>query len=126
LLLDRLNRALLRSRNQEGVKPAVLLIDMDKFADLEERVGHAAADSVLLAVSRRIARLLRPLDTVARLNGDQFAVILVTEQTPSRIAEVAEQIRRAIRAPFNFGDRDLALSASIGITIYDNSAADAE
>ena len=126
LFMDRLERALLRSRSQGGDKPAVFLIDIDKFSELEERVGHAAADSVLLAVSRRIARLTRPLDTVARINGDQFAVVLVSEQTAGKIAETADQLRKAIRAPFNFGERDLALTASIGITIFDNSMGSAE
>ena len=63
LFLDRLERALVRARLPNGIKPAVFLIDIDRFMDLEERVGHSAADSVLLAISRRIARVMRPLDT---------------------------------------------------------------
>jgi len=125
LFLDRLDRALIRARNPGGVKPAVFLIDIDRFMDLEERVGRSAADSVLLAIARRISRVMRPLDTVARINGDQFAVILSSEQAASRIAETAEQIRKALKAPFNFGDRDLTLTASIGVTIYDSNPAEA-
>ena len=125
LFLDRLDRALIRARTPGGVKPAVFLIDIDRFMDLEERVGHSAADSVLLAIARRISRVMRPLDTVARINGDQFAVILASEQAASRIAETAEQIRKALKAPFNFGDRDLTLTASIGVTIYDSNPATA-
>ncbi|MET3896962.1 diguanylate cyclase (GGDEF)-like protein/PAS domain S-box-containing protein [Devosia sp. UYZn731] len=125
LLLDRLERALVRARTPGGTKPAVFLIDIDRFMDLEERIGHSAADSVLLAVSRRIARVMRPLDTVARVAGDQFAVILASEQAAGKIAETAEQIRKALKAPFNFGDRDLTLSASIGVTIYDSNPASA-
>ncbi len=123
LFLDRLERALVRSRTQGGNRPAVFLIDIDKFNELNERVGLTASDSVLLAASRRISRLLRPLDTVSRINGDQFAVILTSEDGVSRIAEVAEQIRKALRAPFNLGDRDLTVTVSIGITIFDNSSA---
>ncbi|KFL28155.1 diguanylate cyclase [Devosia riboflavina] len=125
LLLDRLSRALVRARQPGGVKPAVFLIDIDRFMELEERIGHSAADSVLLAISRRIARVMRPLDTVARISGDQFAVILASEQTAGKIAESAEQIRKALKAPFNFGDRDLTISASIGVTIYDGNPAEA-
>ncbi|MGV3576003.1 MAG: EAL domain-containing protein [Devosia sp.] len=125
LLLDRLSRALLRARQPGGTKPAVFLIDIDRFMELEERIGHSAADSVLLAISRRIARVMRPLDTVARISGDQFAVILASEQTAGKIAESAEQIRKALKAPFNFGDRDLTISASIGVTIYDGNPAEA-
>jgi diguanylate cyclase (GGDEF)-like protein/PAS domain S-box-containing protein len=125
LFVDRLDRALMRAKAPGGVKPAVLFIDLDKFIDLEERIGHSAADSVLLAVSRRIARLMRPLDTVARLSGDQFGVILASEQSAGKIAELAEHIRKALKAPFNFGDRDLTVTASIGVTIYDSQPATA-
>ncbi len=121
LFLDRLGRSLVRARVPGGTKPAVFLIDIDRFMELEERIGHSAADSVLLAISRRIARVMRPLDTVARISGDQFAVILASEQAASKIAETAEQIRKALKAPFNFGDRDLVLTASIGVTIYDSN-----
>ncbi|ODT76689.1 MAG: diguanylate cyclase [Pelagibacterium sp. SCN 64-44] len=121
LFLDRLERSLVRARTPGGIKPAVFLIDIDRFTELEERIGHSAADSVLLAISRRISRIMRPLDTLARVTGDQFAVILASEQAASKIAETAEQIRKALKAPFNFGDRDLTLSASIGVTIYDSN-----
>jgi diguanylate cyclase (GGDEF)-like protein len=126
LLLDRLERALVRARLPNGIKPAVFLIDIDRFMELEERVGHSAADSVLLAISRRIARIMRPLDTVARLGGDQFAVILGSEQAAGKIAETAEQIRKALKSPFNFGERDLSLTASIGVTIYDGNPVGAD
>ena len=121
LFLDRLERALVRARMPGGIKPAVFLVDIDRFMELEERVGHAAADSVLLAISRRISRIMRPLDTVARLGGDQFGVIVSTEAAAGKIAENAEQIRKALKSPFNFGDRDLSLTASIGVTIYDGN-----
>ena len=126
LFLDRLERALLRSREFSEVKPAVFLVDLDKFTDIDERIGHMAADSLLLAVSRRLSRLLRPLDTLARISGDQFAVVLLSEQSASKIADIAEQMRKALRNPFNFGDRDMTLTASIGITIYDNKPVKAE
>ncbi|MDC9823634.1 EAL domain-containing protein [Devosia sp. ZB163] len=121
LFLDRLERALVRARLPNGNKPAVFLVDIDRFSELEERVGHSAADSVLLAISRRIARVMRPLDTVARLGGDQFGVILASEQAAGKIAETAEQIRKALKSPFNFGERDLSLTCSIGVTIYDGN-----
>jgi diguanylate cyclase (GGDEF)-like protein len=125
LFLDRLERALTRSRAHPDVKPSVFLIDIDKFTELDEHIGHMAADSLLLGVSRRLSRLLRPLDTLARIGGDQFAVILMSEQQASKIAEFAEQMRKTLRSPFNFGDRDLVLTASIGIAIYDNKPATA-
>jgi diguanylate cyclase (GGDEF)-like protein len=126
LFLDRLERSLTRAKLPNGIKPAVFLIDIDRFMELEERVGHSAADSVLLAISRRVARIMRPLDTVARLSGDQFAVILGSEAAAGKIAETAEQIRKALKSPFNFGERDLSLTASIGVTIYDGNPATAD
>jgi diguanylate cyclase (GGDEF)-like protein len=126
LFLDRLERALTRAKLPNGIKPAVFLVDIDRFMELEERVGHSAADSVLLAISRRVSRIMRPLDTVARLSGDQFAVILASEAVAGKIAEAAEQIRKALKSPFNFGERDLSLTASIGVTIYDGNPATAE
>lgn len=120
LLLDRLERALVRSREEKENKPAVFLIDIDGFGNLDERIGHVAADSVLLAISRRLARLMRPLDTLARINGDQFAVVLVSEQSATKIAAFAEQMRKSIREPIKFGSDELSISASIGVTIYDN------
>jgi diguanylate cyclase (GGDEF)-like protein/PAS domain S-box-containing protein len=125
LFLDRLERALVRAREGGQVKPAVFLMDIDKFSEIDERIGHSAADSVLLAVSRRIARSMKPLDTLARIGSDQFAVTLVSESAAGKIAEVAEQIRKGLRAPFSFGERDLTLTASIGVTIYDNHPASA-
>jgi diguanylate cyclase (GGDEF)-like protein/PAS domain S-box-containing protein len=123
LFLDRLERAIMRAKLPNGIKPAVFLIDVDRFMEIDERIGRAAADSVLLAMSRRISRSMRSLDTVARVSGDQFAVILASEQTASKIAETAEQIRKALKAPFNFGERDLTLTASIGVVTYDDEAA---
>lgn len=120
LYLDRLERALTRSREKRATKPAVFLIDLDGFMNLDERIGHVAADSVLLAISRRLSRLMRPLDTLARINGDQFAVILVSEESAASIAGFAEQLRKAIKEPIKFGDNELSISASMGITIYDN------
>ena len=125
LFLDRLENALERSRLGEGAKPAVFFIDIDKFSGVVERLGQAGADSVLLAIARRIARQMRPLDSVARLGSDQFGVVLCSEKTADKIAETADQLRKAIRAPFTFGERDIAISASLGVTIFDNGQASA-
>ena len=125
LFLDRLDNALERSRLGEGAKPAVFFIDIDKFSGVVERLGQAGSDSVLLSIARRIARQMRPLDSVARLGTDQFGVILCSEKTADKIAETGDQLRKAIRAPFTFGERDIAVSASLGVTIFDNGPAGA-
>ncbi len=126
LFLNRLERALERARLGKDAQPAIFFIDVDQFSGVVERLGPAGADSVLLAIARRLARQMRPLDTVARLNADQFGVILCSEVTPDKIAEFADQLRKTIRAPFTFGERDIAVTASFGITIYDNGQAGAD
>src|SRR5690606_23023881 len=126
LLLDPPERALACARLSYGPQAAEFLFDNERFSQLEQRVGHSAAGSVLLAISRRVARIMRPLDTVARLGGDQFAVILASEQAAGKVAETAEQIRKALKSPFNFGERDLSLTASIGVTIYDGNPVSSE
>ncbi|MCF6325715.1 MAG: sensor domain-containing phosphodiesterase [Devosiaceae bacterium] len=125
LYIDRLERALIRARESGGIKPAVLVINLDEFSLLDERIGQSAADSVLLAVSRRIGRIMQPMDTLARTSGDQFAAILTSSDSATKIAEIAETMRRGLRTPFNFGDQDVILTASIGITIFDNGPASA-
>ncbi len=126
LFIDRLEQAIIRSREGKGGKPAVFLIDIDDFSNIDGRIGLSASDSVLLATSRRIARLLSPLDSVARINGDQFAVLLCDKENASDIAKIAEQIRKSMQLKFNFGQKDISLSVSIGITIFDNSDNNAE
>lgn len=125
LLIDRLERAIIRARASSAPKPAVLVVDLDEFSLLDERIGQSSADSVLLAVSRRLSRVMQPMDTLARLSGDQFTAVLTTNDSATKIAEIAESMRRALRTPFNFGDQDITLTASIGITIFDNGPADA-
>ena len=127
LFMDRLERAIIRSKDSASdIRPAIFLIDIDKFSELDKRIGLNASDSVLLAVSRRISRLLQPLDSISRINADQFAVILSSEHNAVKIAKIAEQIKSSMKTPFNFGKNEITLSVSIGITIFDNSEAKAQ
>ena len=80
----------------------------------------AVGDSILLTLARRLGRLLKPQDTLARLSGDQFALILLSEREPDRISAFAETLRRALRAPITFNDREVFLTASIGIALADD------
>jgi predicted signal transduction protein with EAL and GGDEF domain len=76
-------------------------------------------DSILLTLARRLGRLLKPQDTLARLTGDQFALILLSERETERIIAFAETLRKGLRAPVTFNDRELFLTASIGIALGD-------
>jgi diguanylate cyclase (GGDEF)-like protein len=86
---------------------------------VNDSVGVAVGDSILLTLARRLGRLLKPQDTLARLTGDQFALILLSERETERIIAFAETLRKGLRAPVTFNDRELFLTASIGIALGD-------
>lgn len=120
LFMDRLSAAIARARAENAGRPSIILIDVDRFKQVNDSLGLSVGDSILLTVARRIARLLKPQDTLARISGDQFAIILLSEQEPERVAQFCDAVRRQIKAPINFGDREIFLTTSIGIAIYDN------
>ena len=74
----------------------MLVVDIDQFKQINDAVGYSAGDSILLTLSRRLGRLLRPQDTLARVSGDEFAMILLSEREPDRIIAFADMIRRAV------------------------------
>ena len=96
-----------------------MVIDLDRFKQVNDSVGIAVGDSILLTLARRLGRLLKPQDTLARLSGDQFALILLSEKEFERIIAFAETLRRALRAPITFNDREIFLTASIGLALAD-------
>jgi EAL domain-containing protein (putative c-di-GMP-specific phosphodiesterase class I) len=81
-------------------------------------LGIAAGDNVLIALTRRLRRLLRPQDTLARLGGDQFGLILMSERDPPKIADFADAVSKAIMVPLNYGNREINLTASIGLVSW--------
>ncbi len=120
LFIDRMEAAFAYARSDPQIRPSVLVIDIDRFKQVNDSVGIAVGDSVLLTVSRRLTRLLKPQDTLARLAGDQFALILMSEKEPARIVAFTESLRRALRAPIAFNDREIFLTASIGLALAEN------
>ncbi len=119
LFLDRLDAALRFASADESIRPTVLVIDLDRFKQVNDSVGLTVGDSVLLTIARRLGRLLRPHDTLARLAGDSFVMILLSESVPERISAFADNIRRTITAPMTFADQEIYLTASIGIALYE-------
>src|SRR5712671_6399942 len=119
LFLDRLEGVLAFAKADPAIKPTVIVIDLDRFKQVNDSVGIAVGDSILLTLARRLGRLLKPQDTRARLAGDQFALILLSERDSERIINLAETLRKGLRAPITFNDRELALSASMGIALSD-------
>jgi diguanylate cyclase (GGDEF)-like protein/PAS domain S-box-containing protein len=122
LFIDRLEAALGFARADPQFRPSIVVIDLDRFKQVNDSVGIAVGDSILLTIARRLSRLLKPQDTLSRLTGDQFAMIVLAEREPARIVAFAETIRRTLRAPIAFNDREIFLTASIGLALAENQA----
>ncbi len=119
LFIDRLEAVLAFAKSDPNIRATVVVIDLDRFKQVNDSVGIAVGDSILLTLARRLGRLLKPQDTLARLTGDQFAMILLSERDPTRLIAFAETIRRTLRAPITFNDREIFLTASIGLALGD-------
>ena len=119
LFMDRMEAAFAFARSDTQIRPSVVVIDLDRFKQVNDSVGLAVGDSILLTTARRLSRLLKPQDTLARLSGDQFALILLSEKEPARIVAFAETLRRTLRAPIAFNDREIFLTASFGLALAD-------
>src|SRR5262249_39726713 len=102
LFLDRLQAALGFIRADGAIRPTVMIIDLDRFRQVTVWGGMGGGDSTLLPRARPPARLPNPQDTLARLTGDQFGLLLISEREPERITAFADTIRRTLRAPITF------------------------
>ena len=111
----RLETAMSLSLIHDESKPSVFHINLDNFRVFNERLGIGVGDTILLTAARRLGRLLRNGDSLARLEGDQFALLLVSESAPDKIASFADAVRRTLRSPLEFAGEDITLAASIGI-----------
>ena len=118
LFLDRVYCAVARAA-EDGSKPTILFIDIDTFKTLNRTADFTVSDSMLLTISRRLSRHLGPQDTIARIGGEQFGVLLSAETEPRHIALLAERVRRSLRTPMKIAGRDVVLTGSIGIAVYD-------
>lgn len=120
---DRLEHAHQRLARGTGCY-AVLMVDLDNFKTVNDGLGHAAGDTLLVEVSRRLATVIRAGDTAARIGGDEFAVLLEDLAEPSAAERAADGIREALRAPFAVAGRVLTISTTIGVaTSTGNGAA---
>ncbi|HEV8097278.1 MAG TPA: EAL domain-containing protein [Burkholderiales bacterium] len=125
LLEDRLTQALaLSERNRK--QTAVMFIDLDRFKAVNDTAGHAAGDAVLKEVSQRLAKQLRTGDTICRIGGDEFVVVLPQFTRLSDLAHVSQKIIETVSQPVTVDERDLQVSPSIGISIFPDDGHDAE
>jgi diguanylate cyclase (GGDEF)-like protein/PAS domain S-box-containing protein len=126
LFIDRLEAVLAFAKTSPDIRPTVMVLDIDRFKQVNDSVGMAIGDSILLTLARRLGRLLKAQDTLARLSGDQFGLILMSEKDSNRIVAFAESICKAIRAPISLNEREIFLTASIGIALLEAQAKRAE
>jgi diguanylate cyclase (GGDEF)-like protein len=125
LFRDRVDRALSAAR-REGGRPVVMLLDLDRFKEINDSLGHHHGDELLRQVGPRIGGVLRSSDTVARLGGDEFAVLLPTAPDAEAGAEVGEKILRALSEPFYVEGVELQIEASLGIAAYPEHGEDVD
>ncbi|WP_162651945.1 EAL domain-containing protein [Lentilitoribacter sp. Alg239-R112] len=125
LFLDRLQTHLVMGNRDSNLLPTVLIIDLDSFKQVNKAIGMAAGDTIMLALTRRIRRLLKEEDLMARMSGDQFGVILMSESDPKNIAELADAISQAVKAPIDFAKKAFSVTASIGMFTVVNTNASA-
>ncbi|HEV3102823.1 MAG TPA: PAS domain S-box protein [Candidatus Dormibacteraeota bacterium] len=114
---DRLRQALLSARRNQRMF-GVLLLDLDRFKDINDALGHDRGDSLLQEVTARLRGVLRATDTIARLGGDEFAVLTIDAKHPDDVVSTARKILASLDGPFAIGDQMVETGASIGIALY--------
>jgi diguanylate cyclase (GGDEF)-like protein/PAS domain S-box-containing protein len=117
LFKDRLTQAIANAR-RHGLLLAVMFLDLDRFKSVNDTLGHLVGDELLQLVSQRLRHCLREGDTLARIGGDEFMLLLPHIRTRDNAAYIAEKIIAALKTPFHLNSHELYISASIGIAIY--------
>ncbi|MBW3096924.1 putative bifunctional diguanylate cyclase/phosphodiesterase [Pseudohoeflea coraliihabitans] len=126
IFIDRLEMAIATAEAHPEVRPTVFMIDLDGFRKVNDKHGMSVGDTVLLALTRRLKRLLKPQDSLARISGDQFGLILLSEQDAGRVAALAEAVTKVISAPIDFAQQEIRLTASVGLVTWVGNEAVAE
>ncbi|HEX5078931.1 MAG TPA: diguanylate cyclase, partial [Geminicoccaceae bacterium] len=123
LFFDRLGRAIAQAR-RDGRPMAVLQLDLDHFKDINDTLGHAAGDTLLRACARRLQSVVHDTDTVARIGGDEFAIILTGLDRPIDAGHVAQRIIARLLEPISCQGHEVHTGTSIGITIFPDDDTD--
>jgi diguanylate cyclase (GGDEF)-like protein/PAS domain S-box-containing protein len=125
LLEDRLTQALALSyRNRKAT--AVMFVDLDRFKTINDSLGHAVGDALLREVAARLVKQLRIGDTICRIGGDEFVVVLPEVKRSSDVAHVAQKVIEQLSQPLSIEERELVVTCSIGIAVYPDDGRDAE
>lgn len=117
LFFDRLEQAFLRARRDPAYRFAVLFVDLDRFKNVNDSLGHSAGDALLVGIARRLEHCIRAVDTVARLGGDEFTILLDEAREPDGALRVASRIVEELSKAFPIDGRAVFTGASIGIAL---------
>ena len=122
---DRLDRTLRRA-GRSGELVAVAFLDLDRFKSVNDSLGHAVGDRLLVALSRRLQACLRESDTVVRMGGDEFIVILPGLRRPEDALHPLRKLLESVRAPLSLDGQELSVTASVGVAVYPSDGRDRE
>ncbi len=125
LCFDRLHQAIAQARREEH-KLALLFIDVDRFKNINDSLGHTLGDELLKEIAFRLSAAIRETDTVARLGGDEYVVILPHIEGIFEVEAIVDKIFGLVSRPFYLNGQEISVSASIGITIFPDDATDAD
>ncbi|WP_323251333.1 EAL domain-containing protein [Spirulina sp. CCNP1310] len=120
-LMERLGQAELRAKENSDFLFAVLFLDLDQFKVINDSLGHLMGDQLLVAIANQLQLLMEPNHFVSRLGGDEFIILLENLEGIETAINLAEQILSNLRSPLLFGDRDIFISTSIGIALWDRT-----
>ena len=123
LLLDRLNQQLAHCRRNQG-QFALMFIDLDRFKQINDTLGHHIGDLLLQAVAQRLKQTLRESDTVSRQGGDEFVILLQEAGQASELATLASKLMQKLTQPYKLEEHEFSISASIGIALYPDDGED--
>jgi len=125
LFRDRVHQSIKLARRNKSVL-AVMLLDLDRFKEINDTLGHHYGDLLLQQIGPRLTKLLRDTDSVARLGGDEFAVLMINVPDPTAVVHVADKIRRELQKPFRVQGLSLHADASIGIAVHPHHGSDVD
>ncbi len=125
LLMDRACQALARLHRSSGVV-AMLFVDLDKFKAVNDNLGHGVGDRLLVGISERLAELMRDSDTVARLGGDEFVILAEDIESEDEAMALAGRVLEALQEPFPAGKSEVAMLASVGVSVARSPDTDPE
>ena len=124
-LSEKLNRAILLSSRKENML-ATMFLDLDDFKMINDTMGHDIGDQLLVEVSKRLVSTLRECDTVARIGGDEFIMLIEDVENVDYINRISEKIIKCFNEPFRFNNQECFITTSLGVAIYPNDGVNAE